>query len=77
MGQVFVYAQGSPYGSIESCYIYHIMLHMCFYDFMLVIYESTCVTNNKFCTNKGMQGWNPSVFRRPHTTFSALQLLTM
>lgn len=53
------------------------MLHMCFYDFMLVIHESTCVTNNKFCTNKCLQDRNPSTFGRAHTTISALQLLTM
>lgn len=55
MGQIFFYGQSSPYRSIEACFIYHIMLHMYFYDFMLGIYESTCVTKNKFCINRCLQ----------------------
>ena len=76
MGQIFVYAQSSPYGSTEARYTYHVMLHMCFYDFMVVIYESTCVTKNKFCINKCLQDWSPSICRGAHATISVLQLLT-
>lgn len=49
MDDMFICAQSSPYGSVEARHIYHIMLHVWFYD---VIYDNTCVTKNKFFTNK-------------------------
>lgn len=70
MGQILVYVQISPYGSIEACYMYHIMLHMYFYDFMLGIYESTCVTTNS--VQVCLQHWHTSIYRRTHTTISVL-----
>lgn len=60
MDDIFVCAQSSPYGAAEARHIYHIMWRLWFYD---VIYDNTCVTKNKFFTNKRLWDWSPSLCR--------------